>query len=119
MESRALGMAGLRLLTGGGSFISRAAKTSAVLRPPNGGLPGRHLVQHAAQAEEVGAGVERVALGLLGRHVGSGADGRAGGGEIHHPSGRGAGGIVLRVKVAGIGRGFQRPVSWPGRNREF
>ena len=51
------------------------------------GLPGRHLVQHAAQAEEVGAGIERVALGLLRRHVSRGADGRAGGGQVHRPGG--------------------------------
>ena len=29
----------------------------------------RHLVQHAAQAEEIGTAVERFASGLLGRHV--------------------------------------------------
>ena len=42
-----------------------------------GGLAGRHLVQHHAEGEEVGAGVHLLAAGLLRRHVGDGAERRA------------------------------------------
>ena len=42
----------------------------------------RHLVEHGAEGEEVGAGVERLAARLLGRHVRHGADGRAGARQV-------------------------------------
>ena len=66
--------------------------------------PGRHLVKHATQAEEVCAVIERLALGLLGRHVGRGAESRAGSGETAGVGG--GGGVILRVKEAGIQRGL-------------
>ena len=43
-------------------------------RPPERLVPGRHLVQHDAEREEIRAGVELLAPHLLGRHVGHRAD---------------------------------------------
>ena len=63
---------------------------------------GRHLIEHATQAEEVSAVIERVALGLLRGHVRSGAESRAGSGET--AAAGGGGGVVLCVKEAGIQR---------------
>jgi hypothetical protein len=59
-------------------------------------VPGRHLVEHDAEREEVGAGIGREHAQLLGRHVGEGADrqtllGERGLGMEAH----GVGGLVL------------------------
>ena len=43
-------------------------------------LTGEHLEQHDAEGPDVGALVDRLAAGLLGGHVGSGAEDQAGGG---------------------------------------
>ena len=83
-----LGHGGIEAADRGRIFHQQGGKHLGGAAAGKRGLPGRHLVQHAAQAEEVGAGIERVALGLLRRHVGGGADGRARGGEIHRPGGR-------------------------------
>ncbi len=40
-------------------------------------VSGRHLVEHDAEREDIGAGVGREHAQLLGRHVGEGADGEA------------------------------------------
>ena len=60
---------------------------------------GGHLVQHSAEGEQVAAGIEFLALGLLRRHVGDRADGRAGAGQILQAD---AGGDL------GLARGCQR-----------
>jgi hypothetical protein len=43
---------------------------------------GGHFVEHYAEGEEIGAGVEFLAADLLGRHVGDGAECRAWTGEV-------------------------------------
>jgi hypothetical protein len=43
--------------------------------------PGHHLVEDDAEGVDIGAGVDHVALGLLGREVGGRAHDRAGLGE--------------------------------------
>jgi hypothetical protein len=40
-------------------------------------LAGEHLVEHDPEGPDVGAFVDRLALGLFGRHVGGGADDHA------------------------------------------
>ena len=52
-------------------------------------LAGEHLEQHPAEGPDVGAPVDRLALGLLGRHVGGGAQ--------DHPGQRSGGGERRRV----------------------
>src|SRR6202034_1647247 len=47
-----------------------------------GQLAGGHFVEHDGEGEEVGAGVEILAADLFGRHIGDGADGGAGSGDV-------------------------------------
>ena len=47
-------------------------------RSPERRLPRRRLVQHRAEREQVGPEIERLAAGLLGRHVGDRPDGGPG-----------------------------------------
>ena len=47
----------------------------------NAAWPDGHFIEHGAEAEKIGAGVEIFAASLFRRHVGDGADGRAGTGE--------------------------------------
>ena len=57
-------------------------------RPALEGEPaGQEPIEDAAEAEQVGRGVDRLAAGLLGRHVGGRADDRAGVGELGRPPG--------------------------------
>ena len=44
---------------------------------------GDHLVENRAEREKIGAGVECLSFGLLGRHVGNSAEGCARAGEMH------------------------------------
>ncbi len=46
-----------------------------------GQAAGGHLIEDGAEAEEIGARIDFFAAGLLGRHVGDGADGGTGAGE--------------------------------------
>ena len=55
-------------------------------------LAGEHFVEHHAEGPDVGAFVYRLAFGLLGRHVGGGAEDHAGLGR-----GSGDGGRVIRL----------------------
>ena len=49
-----------------------------------GAPPGHHFVKHGSEGEDVRAGIDGLALGLLGRHVGDGAqDGAFLGGGLH------------------------------------
>ena len=43
---------------------------------------GGHFVEHDTQRKQIGAGVEFFAAGLFRRHVGDGAHGTAGAGEL-------------------------------------
>ena len=52
------------------------------LSPRERRAAGEHLVEHDAEGVEVAAGVDRQALGLLGREVGGRAHDRAGLGEV-------------------------------------
>ena len=74
---------------------------------------GRHLVEHAAEREEVGARVDLGAGRLLGRHVGRRADRRTGHRDVR------VGRRLHRVCVTGGGdRGAAGGRSaWPGRSR--
>ena len=69
---------------------------TAEVSPRKGTMPVAHFVEDGAERKEVAAGVEFFALGLLGRHVGDGADGGAGTGEIFEADG-------------GCGLGLSRP----------
>ena len=55
--------------SGGGSSRKTALTTCAAVLPAKGARAGEHLVEDCAEAEDVGARVERFALGLLRRHV--------------------------------------------------
>src|SRR5882672_1521144 len=45
-------------------------------------LAGGDLIEHGTEGEKIGASVEIFAAGLLGRHIGDGANGEAGAGEV-------------------------------------
>src|SRR5579859_2443412 len=45
-------------------------------------LAGDHLIEHGTERKKIGAGVELFAASLFRRHVGDGADGEAGAGEV-------------------------------------
>ena len=47
-----------------------------------GQYSGCHLIQHRAKGEKIGAGIKRLSSRLLRRHVGEGAQGAAGAGEM-------------------------------------
>ena len=68
-----------------------------------GETAGGHLIKHCSEAEQVGAGVEGLAAGLLGRHVGDGAVGRAGAGEHGAVEGRAGGdaGLLMFLREFG------------------
>ncbi len=53
-----------------------------VVLPLKGGFAGKGPVEHGPKAVEVGLGGEGKAFGLLGGHVGGGAQGVAGAGEV-------------------------------------
>ena len=63
---------GLRVLANDGR--ERFGRRAALKRPH----PRRHLVEHRAQGELIGAEVDLLAAGLLGRHVADGAQNRPG-----------------------------------------
>ena len=77
--------------------------------PLNGGRPGQHLVQDAGQAVLVAARIDFVAAGLLGAHVGRGAQRGAGHGEPIATGGvRGARAMPKSATIA-----------WPSRSSTF
>ena len=57
-----------------GSFNRTAASVVGDVVALEGPAAGQHLVEHAAERPDVGALVDRLALGLLRRHVGRGAE---------------------------------------------
>ena len=57
-----------------GSFMITAASISVVLSPVERVSAGEHLVEDDAEGPDVGALVDGLALRLLRRHVGGGAD---------------------------------------------
>ena len=58
-----------------------AWKMTAEVAPSKWQPPGRHLIQHRAEAEEIRASIDRLAARLFGRHIGDRADGRSRTGE--------------------------------------
>ena len=64
-----------------GSSWTMAWRTARSLSRPNGSVPDRHFVEDDAQGPEVGPGVDFVAAGLFGRHVGDRPHGRSGLGQ--------------------------------------
>ena len=60
---------------------------------------GGHFVEHRTEGEKIGAGVHCFSADLLGRHVGDGADGGAGAGELFF--GHGGRGVVACHRGAG------------------
>ena len=69
IEASHSGTSGLTSRTGRGASSQTRRSTAIDGLGPEGGRPVAHRVQHAAQAEQIGAGVDRLAAGLLGRHV--------------------------------------------------
>ena len=59
---------GSELGRGPGRAVQHGVEDRGGGRAREGALPGRHLVEHRAEREQVGALVERLAEGLLGRH---------------------------------------------------
>jgi hypothetical protein len=90
---------GLKFVIGGGATARCWCATLSALGPLKRRPPRQHLVQHASQAVEVAAEVDRLGpAGLLGAHVGGGADRDAGPG---HPL---APGLAHRPGDAEIGQ---------------
>ena len=69
MESTSGGARLCTVVSGGGSRSRMAATRFVCVFPSNAFFPGDHLVEHAAEREDVGARVCLAALHLLGRHV--------------------------------------------------
>ena len=77
----------MRSSSGGTSGFRRTGETGALCRDGvkhhRRSVPGKsrtrrgHLVEHRAEGEEIGTRIEFFAGGLLGRHVGNRAHGRA------------------------------------------
>jgi len=65
-----------------GSFVEDGVEDGGGSVPVKGESASSHFVKDHAKGEEVGAGVHVFAESLLGRHVGDGAHGRAGAGEM-------------------------------------
>jgi hypothetical protein len=74
----------LRIQTSRGSWgaIEDGIKSQAGSLTEKGQSSGRHLVENDTKRKKVGAGIEIFAANLLGRHVGNGAKGSAGAGEM-------------------------------------
>ena len=78
-----------------------------------GPAAGQHLVEHAAERPDVGALVDRLALGLLRRHVGRGAEDH----PAHRHRRRRDGRRVRQVRRPAVAdRRPPAPAPWPGRN---
>src|SRR5580692_9616854 len=73
---------GVEANRGGGSSIENRFEKNAAGLAAKGKRAGAHFVEHRAEGEKVGAGVEVFAPNLLGRHVSDGAHGAAGTGEL-------------------------------------
>src|SRR5580658_4015811 len=74
---------------------------------PKGESTGGHFIKHGAKREQVGAGVEIFASGLLWRHVGHGADGRSGAGQeglVHGGGGTDGGGRMESRLARALGQ---------------
>ena len=76
MRSSSAGRLGLRRVAETGVRPRIAANITGGGRTRERDLPGRHLVEHGAEAEEIAARVERLGPGLLRRHVADGAERR-------------------------------------------
>ena len=58
------------------------SKITAEVFPAKAMRPCRHLIKDGAEGEQVGAGIEFLAAGLFGRHVGDRAYGRSRAGQV-------------------------------------
>ena len=77
---------------GGNSGFSRTAeqvrgsgshrRSLAVLSPRNGNVPGGHLIEDSAKGEQISARIQFLGPRLLRRHIGDGAERRAGTGQV-------------------------------------
>ena len=61
-----------------GSLMSTAARTSDTVLPSYRRWPVEHFVENHAEGPDVGTLIDRLTAGLLGRHVGGGAEDDAG-----------------------------------------
>src|ERR1700722_15016169 len=82
MRSRSGGTSGFRRKAAGGEESRMDLKISAELPPAKWKRAGGHLVEDGAERKQVAAGVEFLSASLFRRHVGNGAESRAGAGEV-------------------------------------
>jgi hypothetical protein len=97
MRPNATGTSRFTAAMSGGSTVRTACSVSKVLLRRNGGWPpSEHFVYHRAEGEEVGAGIDGLAVDLFGRHVARGADDDAGHRRVGKAVGTGERRLQLR-----------------------
>ena len=80
--SSSAGSSGFSRTADVGAASRMALKMTAELSPRNGGMRGRHFVEHGAEREQVAASIDFFRARLLGRHISGGAEGGAVAGEM-------------------------------------
>ena len=70
MLSSASGISGLRVRAESGVLLKIASKMTAEVGPLKACAAGGHFIKDSAKGKQIGAGIERIATGLLGGHIG-------------------------------------------------
>ena len=82
IRSSSAGTSGFSRTAGTGGRFRIAVEDDSLVSPRNGIVPGRHLIQHRTEGEQIGARIQLFRAHLLRRHVGDGAHRRARTGQM-------------------------------------